>query len=81
MKYFIQDSRYFSRDTNQVYLKYESRSYCYPNPLGNSLEQSPHLEAGSRSATNKAAKLVRNLKSHYRVHKRLPLAPILSPIN
>jgi hypothetical protein len=56
-------------------------SYCYPNPLGNSIEQSPPLEADSRLATNKTAKLVWNLKGHYRIHKRLPLTPILSPIN
>jgi hypothetical protein len=56
-------------------------SYYYPNPHGNSMKQSPPWEADSRSATKRTAKPVWNLKSYYRVHKKLPMAPILSQIN
>jgi len=41
------------------------------------MEQSPSLEADSRSASQK----ISHLKVHYCIHKRLPMVSILSQMN
>jgi hypothetical protein len=47
----------------------------------NSMEQSPPLEANSRTASQRIRRPLWNPKFRYRVHKSTPLAPVLRGMN